>query len=291
MAKTEVAKVEEKLPSVVYDYGDDTGSGFENMSSKDMIIPWWNLLQGGSPAVKNEMPPDAKEGMLLNSVTMELVKRDVGVPVVPVYTEKAYVKWDPAKRIEGGGFMGIYDPDDEYVKETLKRAEDLRKSSGKISVPKTDDGMDLVETHYLYCLDLDEDTIGEDDQFDDPKAFSVIAFKSTGIRPFQTALSAVRMVKRKPPLYAFRWRIGSEKKTNDKGTFAIPRIWPAVGSNYVDSLIPPSSALFESAKLFRTQIIEGIARVDHSQQESSSSGDDSPTRRKASDVGDDEAPF
>lgn len=291
MAKNEIVKTEkDKILAVVHDYGDDAGSGYENMSPEDMVIPWWNLLQSNSPAVEQETPAGAAAGLYLNSVTNELVKKEIGVPVVPVYTEKAYVKWDPAKRITGGGFMGVFDPDDDVVKSAKSRYEEARKVDVKTARMRTDDDMDLVETHYLYCLDIDEESFGSGDEFADPKGFSVFSFKSTGIRPFQTALSATRMVKGRPPLWAFRWRIGSEKRTNEKGTFAVPKIWPAVGANYLQSLIPPQSALFEAAKTYRDQVMRGVARVDHSAQESASVGE-SPTRRTAADIDADDAPF
>src|SRR5689334_776840 len=86
---------------VKYDYGQNAGAGFEGTTQADFTIPFISLLQAGSRVITESSIADARPGMLLNTATQELIDGKVGLVIVPVRREHAYVEWVP--RAAGGG--------------------------------------------------------------------------------------------------------------------------------------------------------------------------------------------
>ena len=254
--KNAVATVEEpKLPAAgSYDYGDDAGAGFEGIKSSDLSIPFLNVMQSNSPSVADGVH---KNGDIVNSVTGEVYAGEDGVPLQPVYHEHKFVKWKP--REQGGGILGTFDPEDEYVKETVK----LNPTAyGKL---KTSDGNDLIETHYVYCNIMD-------DAGEAVVGFGVLAMTSTKITPYRKWTTAMYMLKGKPPIFANRARMSTTNEKNDKGqAYKGVDFKPLVGKTWAESLIPPSTetgrANLSAGKELREMIMSGVAKADYSSQD------------------------
>jgi len=99
--------------STVPDYiKQGAGRGSEEVKSSDMVLPRLEIVQALSPI--KELDPDAREGMLFNSVTQELLGDHVYF--VPVYFRLEYLVWQ--SQDNGGGFHGSF--------PTLEQAEDKR---------------------------------------------------------------------------------------------------------------------------------------------------------------------
>lgn len=256
-AKKAVATVEEKkLPAVAYDYGEDAGAGFEGTTSKDLSIPFLNVLQSNSPAVAEGT---LKNGDIFNSVTGQVYAGKDGVGFQPVYHEMKYVKWKP--RDSGGGILGTFDPHDPYVAATLRFNED--KQYGKL---RTEDGNELIETHYVYGNVLD-DNGGSD-------GFAVLAFTSTKISPWKKCQTAMFLLKGKPPIFANRFRMTVVQDKNDKGqAYNTVAFKPYVGTSWADSLIPPGDPLLDAGRELRKLIASGAAKADLSTQEAGGDAD------------------
>ena len=83
--------------------------GFENLGADDYAIPFFSILQKGSPEVdpdkKDEYIPGSKPGMIMNSVTNELIDGKVGFAIVPVHRKHEFLEWIP--RDQGGGLGRI----------------------------------------------------------------------------------------------------------------------------------------------------------------------------------------
>ncbi len=241
MAKgtTEVAAVEEQeyaLSTTGYDYGDEAGEGFEGISLNDMSIPFLNLLQSNSPEVEAQTIPNARAGLILNSVTKEIL--DQPIIVQPVKREHKWVEWKP--RTAGGGLVATHEDDSEVVKKAIAA------NGGSRIPPKGNDGKrvamkvgtnELVETFYYYCFLLDPNGMEQ-------IGWCVISFSSTKIKVQKDWMTAMRTQRGKPPLKAFRCKIATERQTNDSGqpyyNFTIrpfgdtwiassdrPAVWPA----------------------------------------------------------------
>jgi len=237
-----------------FEYGDDTGGGFEGTSSEDFAIPFLAILQSGSPQVKKkgaEYIDGAEEGMLYNTASGEIFDGDKGVQIVPCYTEHIFIEWKN-KQKDGGGFVGTHNLDSPVV----AAAQAASTEFGKYYVPVADGvDHDLVETFVFYAilLDADGDIVGP----------CMISCSSTKIKSYKSIMTPLRQVKGRPPLYAFKLTITTVAEKNTKGDYHNFKIVPANGSP-VDSLIDPTTDLFAAGKAFKEQVASGKAKVDHS---------------------------
>ncbi len=250
---------------VVHDYGKDAGAGFEGTTGADLSVPFLSILQSNSPQVEDNDPKGAKSGMLFNTVTREMVGGDDGLVLLPCHKELAYVEWVP--RDSGGGFVGLHDPNGDVVRKAIEDNDGNR--IGKLKVGDND----LIETHYVYGLILDEE--GEETY-----GFAVVSFSSTKIKPFRDWITAMYTLKGKPPMFANRARIRTVKQKNDYGTFYNFRVDP-LKETWAKSLIDPSvgKELLVEARDFREMVVSGMARAAFETQ--NAAGSDAPAEGDA----------
>ena len=119
------------------------GTGFENVTAKDLLIPRLGILQGLSPQVtqgKPEYDTDAKVGMVYDLGLQEGFSD--GVVIIPVHYAKAYLEWAPRK--SGKGLIKIHD-DESILDQTEK--DDKNKNV----LPN---GNYIVETAQFYVLNV-----------------------------------------------------------------------------------------------------------------------------------------
>lgn len=261
------SKTKELVPAgggalATYDYGADAGAGFEGTSGADLSIPFISILQSNSPQVEEDSDR-YKPGMLVNTVTGDIIEADVGKQAagqvfLPVHKETAYVEWIP--RDSGGGFVGLHDPNGEVVKTAI--AANGGSRIGKLKVGDNE----LIETHYIYGLLLDEtgsSTTG----------FAVVSFTSTKIKPYRDFTTAMYTLKGRPPMFANRAILRTVKQKNEKGSFFNFKIEP-FKSSWVESLINPQTEaeLLAEAKGFRDMVTSGMARAAFETQNSTGDG-------------------
>ncbi len=269
----ELATTEEAgLPAVPgsYDYGDDSGAGFEGTKSSDLSVPFLAILQSNSPQVIDKDPEGCESGMLFNTVTRQIWEGEgasaEGVPFIPVHKEQVYVEWVPHD--EGGGMVQIHDPNGEVVRLAIEANDG--NAFGKLQCPDSRDDAqvghmnDLVQTFYVYGLFLDTDgvsTIG----------FGVLSFTSTKIKPYKDWITAMYTLKGKPPIFANRAIIRTVKQKTDKWTFFNFRIDP-FEKTWTESLINPvqNADLLNEARDFCDMVVSGMAKADFASQHAAS---------------------
>lgn len=232
-----------------FDYGADAGVGFEGTTAKDLSVPFIGILQSNSPQIDGDSPVEgAKPGMLINTVTNELLDGDKGQAFIPVHYDRAYVEWVP--RNKGGGFVGLHAVESELVKLELAKQNGQR---GKIVL---ENGNELIETEYCYVLTLDVDMVT-------PTGFAVLSLTSTKLTPFRKFKTSLFMLKGKPPLFVNRAILKTDKQKNEKGTFYNAKFVPAK-VDWKSSLIPNNAEhkeLIEEAKSFRSMVLSGMAKA------------------------------
>ena len=276
------------LPATSYDYGDDAGAGFEGTKSTDLSVPFLAILQSNSPQVVDKDPVGCESGQLFNTVTKQVWPGEgptaEGVIFIPVHKEQVYVEWVP--RRQGGGMVGMHDPNGDVVKKAIE--DNDGNAFGKLHCSDSRDDAkpgaenDLVQTFYVYGLFLDVDGVST-------TGFGVVSFTSTKIKPYRDWITAMYTLKGKPPMFANRAILRTVKQKNDSGTFFNFRIDP-YGETWAKGLINPvdNEELLNEARDFREMVVSGMAKADFDSQHAASGKDGDP----AADGGDGEdAPF
>lgn len=229
----------------------DVGAGFENMGMEDFAVPFLAILQKNSPQVEEgnaKFMPGAKAGMIINTVTGALYDGKVGLRFIPVHREHNYIEWVP--RDEGGGFVSVYAPESDPVREALKKA------GRKFGKTKINDNNDLVETFNLFGVVLPE--TGAPERL-------LLGFSSSQIGPYKRWMTRAQSVKLQgdhgvitAPLFAHVYRLRTEFAQNKKGTWYR---WTVDfdGGDAERARIDKTDPLYEEAKQFRALLLSGAA--------------------------------
>lgn len=247
--KNAVVKQEQGGALATYDYGEYSGMGMDKVGKDELLIPFLAILQPMSPIVTEGDNDAAKAGRYYNTITGDIYEGEKeGVPFQLVDFERMFVEWVP--RDSGGGIAGRYHPDDQFVKREIER------NKGSVVGIKLDNGNDLVETYYAYGNILSEDLT-------QVESFAVLPLKSTNIKPFRTLLTALRMIKGKPPLFAFTVRLRCTKEKNDSGVWYQLAAKPT-GADWRSSMIDPreNRQLLEAATDLIEMVRSGAAKAD-----------------------------
>ena len=87
------------------------------LSSEDVTTPRLKALMATSPEI-NDLP-DAKAGMIFNTVTKKLYDGNAGIIVVPCAWVKQYVEWNDIGTGSGGP-VRIYDANSDILSQTVR---------------------------------------------------------------------------------------------------------------------------------------------------------------------------
>ena len=97
-------------------------AGFENVDSKSLALPFLKVLGQLSPQVTqgdSQFIPEARAGMIYNTVTDELFDGAKGITVVPCYYKLEYIEW---KDREKGAVapVNVYSSDSDIMSKTTR---------------------------------------------------------------------------------------------------------------------------------------------------------------------------
>ena len=252
---TAVAKPASTAVGAALNFEADAGAGLEGADKDSYAIPFLIVLQPLSPVVVDKTVPGAEAGMIMNSVTQELYGREAFF--VPVAFQRRFVRWQSRKK--GGGFKG-----EMSAAEAAKtRAEGgVNELENRLFIPEPDGSINpelsdkLADTRNHFGILLRT----ADDDFGTPM---VLALASTGIRVSKNFLSRIESIKLQrqdgtrytPPSFSHIYRIGTEQKKNDSGTWFLPTI----------TLIGPvkNENLYHLGKGFHDRVLEGKVELAH----------------------------
>lgn len=189
---------------------DDAGLGLTNVGTDDQAIPFLAILQSLSPQVqkkKDTYITGAEPGMILNTVTREIVDGDAGVVVLPVAYQRSLLEWRP--REMGGGFCGKH----AVNSPLLQQAQ--RNDRGQEVLPS---GNYLVNTAHHYVLVLHGD--GRFEQ-------AVIAMASTQLKKSRRWNSLMKSIILRrangtpfvPPSFLFQYRLTTTLETRQENNW------------------------------------------------------------------------
>lgn len=136
-----------------------SGRGSENIGTKDLILPRLEIVQAQSP-IKDENP-EAREGLLFNTVTQEVIGDEAFI--VPIFYRMEYIVWKDQDA--GGGFFGAFNSQSEAearVSELMSEGEE---------------DLEIVDTPVQYCLRIRPDMTTENIVISMPKSKAKVSRK------------------------------------------------------------------------------------------------------------------
>lgn len=230
---------------------EDIGAGFEGITQEELAVPFVVILQKGSPQCEEGNPraiPNAKPGMLYNTVSNRVYDGKTGIRFIPVVRDRNFIEWIP--RDDGGGFVGVHLHDAPEVKDALKKAG---RKFGKL---KIGDNNDLVETCSLYGL-----LLAEDGSFERV----IIAFASTQIGAYKKLVTTAQSIQLQqgdrvviPPLFSHVYRLKTEFTQKNNYTW-YKFVVGFDGADAAACRLAPDAPLYEQAKQFRAMLQSGAA--------------------------------
>lgn len=143
-ANSDLAFAQETVPSYIK---QDGARGSEEVKQSDMVLPRLEIVQSQSPI--KETDPDARDGMLFNTVTQEILGDHVYF--VPIYFRVEHLVWKDQD--QGGGFFGSF--------PTLAQAEDRKMS--EVANGENPEFIEIVDTPVHYGLMVNPET-GQSEQ-------------------------------------------------------------------------------------------------------------------------------
>jgi hypothetical protein len=141
----EVAEKAATSVAVASRFAELSISGFEEVASDDLAIPFIRLLQAGSPQVKkndSQYVEGAGEGDIFNTVQNCFYDGQEGIQVIPAYYNRRYVEWIPRTN-DGGGFVDSHPLDTPLLNEAVPNEKGVLILSN---------GNELKNTANFYCL-------------------------------------------------------------------------------------------------------------------------------------------
>lgn len=232
----------------VIDYKADAGLGMEEADKDSFAIPFLAVLQGLSPQI--ETVPGAKPGLIINTITNELMD---GAEIIPVAFQRRYLRWTP--RNAGGGFKGqlTVAEVEAMIASGAAKANGGKKGTSLCVQENGQPGDELKDTRIHFVLMRSPST-----GFWQPAIFSLA---STAIKRSKRLLTMLDGIKEigpdnkpfTPPSFSRIVRVTTEKETNAEGTWYSPVF--AIASKVEDA------DLYASAKKLHGQIVSGLVKA------------------------------
>ena len=242
--KQELVKDKVNLPANI-NLEELAGGGMENVSVKDMSIPFLKILQSLSPEIKKakaEYIEGAEEGKICNSVTSELFDT---LKIVPCFYQFVVNEWKPNR----GGYVGTHLDGSPVVAAATR----VTTPDGK-SVLRSAAGNDLVDTAQWYVL-----IQNKSGQW----SWGVLAFTSTQLKFSRRLLSQLQSLKLEgkngpftPPMYAHVLNVSTVPDSNNLGDFFSWKIEMAEEKSY-----GISEDLFKTAIDYYEQVKNGLVKA------------------------------
>lgn len=206
-------------------FEEDAADGRQRLRQEDIAIPFLAVLQKNSPQCDpdvGEYMPEAKPGMLYNTVTRELFDGKEGVDIVPCAYEQKWLRWTP--REKGGGFKGelpsvdVIKMRDQGILVEQENRLYVADDNGNVN-PKVNDKVADTRVHYVLVLNRRTGVAQQ----------AVLSLASTQIKKSKQLNALVENVlfdradgsgKYNPQWYANVVRVNTVPESNEKGNWS-----------------------------------------------------------------------
>ena len=224
--------------------------GFENVDSKSLALPFLKVLGQLSPQVTqgdSQFIPEARAGMIYNTVTDELYDGAKGITVVPCYYKLEYIEW---KDREKGAVapINVYPADADIMSKTT------RGDDGK---DRLENGNYIEETasHYVLVVETDKTST------------ALLTMKSTQrkkSKKWNSMMMSVREKKKdgsffKPASFTQMYNLKTVLEKNNLGS------WYGWEIEYTGTV--STAEALQAAVDFNKTCKEGAVKVNHDKEE------------------------
>ncbi len=232
------------------------GSGMENVTARDILIPRLGILQGLSPQVTQGKPEYDGEARVGDVYDLGLQERfPNGIVFIPVYYVKVYLEWAP--RSSGKGLQAIHQ-DDSILDQCTK------DDKGKQVLPN---GNYISETSQLFGLNVSGGN-----------RKTLIAFTSTQLKKCRRILTLASGEKLPradgseftPPLFFRQYALTTVPESNNEGNWMG---WKVERAGPITEL-PNWQSIKDDCVAFKAQLEAGEVRGDLSGVGGEDSGSD-----------------
>lgn len=200
---TAVVETEKGGELATIDFGADAGGGFQNVRPKDVALPFFTILQKGSPQVDDlseKHIKGAKPGMVMNTVTGEVYPGDEGFPFIPCGFSPELIEWKP--RDSGGGFVARHSENSPIVRQCTP------DERGRLITPHQNV---IIDTKYHF---------GVHPKSDGSLEWGIISMTSTQLKKSRNWLTMMKKLTmpdgREYPMYSHIYNLTTVGETKDK---------------------------------------------------------------------------
>tara|TARA_A100001201_G_scaffold39373_1_gene41111 strand:+ start:322 stop:1098 length:777 start_codon:yes stop_codon:yes gene_type:complete len=225
--------------------------GFDNVDSKSLALPFLKVLGQLSPQVTqgdSNFIPDAKAGMIYNTVTDELYDGHKGITVIPCYYKLEYIEWKDRDK-------GAVAPVNVYPSDSDIMTKTTRGDDGKDRLPN---GNYIEETasHYVMVVEPDKTST------------ALITMKSTQrkkSKKWNSMMMSLRQQRKngkgffKPAPFTQKYLLATVLEKNNMGSWFGWEI-SHVGAVESEEVLKAAFDFYESCK-------KGSVRVNHNTEE------------------------
>ena len=226
-------------------------TGFDNVDSKSLALPFLKVLGQLSPQVTQgdaQFMPQARAGMIYNTVTDELYDGSQGILVIPCFYKLEYIEW---KDRDKGAVapINVYPADSDIMSKTT------RGDDGK---DRLSNGNYVEETASHYVIICEEGK----------HSSALITMKSTQrkkSKKWNSMMMSLRSKKKdgqgffKPAPFTQTYRLKTVLEKNNLGSW--------YGWEITSEGTCESQSLVERAAKFRESVMGGSVKVKHSNEE------------------------
>ena len=225
--------------------------GFDNVDSKSLALPFLKVLGQLSPQVTqgdSNFIPDAKAGMIYNTVTDELYDGHKGITVIPCYYKLEYIEWKDRDK-------GAVAPVNVYPSDSDIMTKTTRGDDGK---DRLQNGNYIEETasHYVMVVEPDKTST------------ALITMKSTQrkkSKKWNSMMMSLRQQRKngkgffKPAPFTQKYLLATVLEKNNIGSWFGWEI-SHVGAVESEEVLKAAFDFYESCK-------KGSVRVNHNTEE------------------------
>ena len=213
MTKAKNGNVQVKPNFSIASVGEDLADkGFEQMGAKDLALPFLKVLGQLSPQVTQGDPafiPEARPGMIFNSVTQDLFDGTKGIEVVPCYYKLEYLEW-PDRQEGANAPAATHSADSNILAQTTRDDQNL---------DRLPNGNYVQETASHFVIRVSEGI---------PQESALMSMKATQRKKSKMWNCMMRSVKEKrsdgkgfytPAMFTQRYLLTTVLEKNAKGTW------------------------------------------------------------------------